>query len=112
MGYIITGKIMSFQGNVAWCSLHLAMKGQLARSTPQSIINQGTADIVNKPDFISVLDLEKVTTRSVSSHPVGRAIYVGSVMVLIQHFTPTHCNAAGDTFWVASSCHSYNKTFH
>ena len=32
-------------------------------------------------------------------------------MVLIQHFTPTHYNAAGDIFGVASSCHSYNKPF-
>jgi len=51
------------------------MKGQLPRSTPQIIINQGTTDIVDKPDFISVLDLEKVTTWSVSSHPFGRAMW-------------------------------------
>ena len=100
-----------FRGNVAWCSLHLAMKGQLPRSTPQIIINQGTTDIVNKPDFISVLDLEKVTTWSVSSHPVGRAIHVGSVMVLLQHFTPVHTITLLEIH-LASACHSYNKTFH
>ena len=35
-----------------------------------------------------------------------------SLSIVSMHFTSTHCSAAGDTFWVASACHSYNKTFH
>ena len=35
-----------------------------------------------------------------------------SLSIVSMHFTSTHCSAAGDTFWVASACLSYNKSFN
>ena len=103
---------MSFRGNVAWCGLHPTMKGQLARSTPQSIINQGTAVIVNKPDLISVLDWRRSQPGQCEAILLaglcGKCAWWSWSSTLLLHTVVL----LGIYFWVASSCHSYNKTFH